>query len=87
MRFEAIMEGLPTKRFKRWLTALYETVTTGRRLNVQVSPEIADLFDHLLATEQEIPYGSAVVVERRDPLALRPLKGVKDLADCRDWAH
>ena len=45
------------RKFKRWLNAIYEMATskrTGQRNNITISPEIAELFDRLLATEEEI---------------------------------
>lgn len=45
------------RAFKRWLTKIYEAVTSkrqGQREGVTVNPELADLFDRLLATEEEI---------------------------------
>jgi hypothetical protein len=44
------------RKFKKWLTAIYEMVTSKRagQLGITVAPEIAEIFDRLLATEQEI---------------------------------
>jgi len=45
------------RSFKRWLTAIYENVKSGRfgqRDGIVITPEIKDLFDRLLATEEEI---------------------------------
>ena len=44
------------RTFKRWLTAIYEAISSKRFLQREesVNPEVKDLFDHLLATEQEI---------------------------------
>lgn len=39
------------RRFKQWLTAIYKTVAG---LNVEITPEIRDVFDRLLASESEI---------------------------------
>lgn len=58
--FEAyLMEGkAPTSklkkmfaRFRQWLTAVYRNI---RNLNVELTPEIRDVFNRMLATEQEI---------------------------------
>lgn len=38
-------------RFKAWLTRIYQTV---RGLNVKMSPEIREVFDRMLATDEEI---------------------------------
>jgi hypothetical protein len=45
------------RKFKKWLTQIYDIARgkSGRDLSdVRINPEIKDLFDHLLATEQEI---------------------------------
>lgn len=44
------------RKFKGWLTKIYESFTSPRagQRDITVSPELADLFDRLLATEQEI---------------------------------
>lgn len=55
-----LMEGsAPTKemqgvfrRFKKWLTDIYKTAKNLG--NVELTPEIKDIFDHLISTEAEI---------------------------------
>lgn len=45
------------RKFKRWLTAIYDHVRSrrsGQLAEIKINPEISDLFDRLLATEQEI---------------------------------
>lgn len=39
------------RRFKQWLTSIYRSVSN---LNVDVSPEIKQVFDRMLATDEEI---------------------------------
>lgn len=55
-----LMEGsAPTKemqgvfrRFKKWLTDIYKTAKSLG--NVELTPEIKDIFDHMISTESEI---------------------------------
>lgn len=55
-----LMEGsAPTKemqgvfrRFKKWLTDIYKTAKSLG--NVELTPEIKDIFDHMISTEDEI---------------------------------
>jgi len=53
MEGKAPSEGLRQAfyRFKRWLTEIYKDL---RALNVQLTDEVRDVFDRLLATEEEI---------------------------------
>lgn len=54
-----LMEGkAPSKElrgvfwhFKRWLLAVYKEIT---KLGITLNPEVRDIYDHLLATEEEI---------------------------------
>ncbi len=50
-------------RFKTWLTHIYRSV---RGLNVKLNPEIREVFDRMLATDEEI-------AAARDAQALKPL--------------
>lgn len=50
-------------RFKAWLTRIYRTV---RNLNVKLTPEVREVMDRMLATDEEI-------AATRDDLAMRPL--------------
>ena len=44
------------RMFKKWLTNIYESVKSGRfgQRELTIAPELSDLFDRLLATEQDI---------------------------------
>lgn len=45
------MQGV-FRRFKKWLTDIYKT--TKNLGNVELTPEIKDIFDHMISTEAEI---------------------------------
>lgn len=45
------------RAFKNWLTKIYDIITSkqyGRLKDIVITPEIKDMFDHLLATDKEI---------------------------------
>lgn len=62
-----IMEGkAPTKalksvfqRLKKWFTEIYKALTNIGHTNVELNDEVRGIFDHLLASEQEIAIAQA----------------------------
>ena len=60
-------------RFKAWLTRIYKTV---RGLNVKITPEIRDVMDRMLATDEEI--AAAREMQSMSPLFTTTPPGMSD---------
>lgn len=58
------------RRFRDWLTAIYRTV---RGLNVEITEEIRDVFDRVLAAEAEIEEAKQFYANRKSLLDLIPV--------------
>ena len=85
--FEAyLMEGKsPTEkmrgvfaRVRQWLIDIYHDLS---RLNVELSPEVREVFDRLLATPDEIGQIPRVVQAQREAEFVRPAREVQERGD------